>query len=35
MEKRSLNNFVETGDELAKTMAEHVQEYGQLIETSK
>jgi tripartite-type tricarboxylate transporter receptor subunit TctC len=35
MEKRSLNNFVETGDVLAKTMAGHVQGYRQLIETSK
>jgi tripartite-type tricarboxylate transporter receptor subunit TctC len=35
MEKRSLNNIVLTGDELAKTMKAHAESYKQLIEASK
>lgn len=35
MEKRSLNNFVETGAALAKTIQDHIDGYAKLIESSK
>jgi tripartite-type tricarboxylate transporter receptor subunit TctC len=35
MEKRSLNNFVETGTALAKTIQDHIDGYAKLIESSK